>query len=87
MLIVRTESAFRYLLGGSFGATLFLILFYRLRVETVALLTLSNVLWAFLYEAYPAGIVLSCAAAVALPAAGAPETTRRNPSVGRSRSW
>lgn len=70
MLIARTASAFRYLLGGSFGATLFLILFYRLRVETVALLTLSNVLWAFLYEAYPAGVVLSCAAAVALPAAG-----------------
>ena len=70
MLIVRTEWAFRYLLAGSFGVTLFLILFYRLHVETVALLTLSNVLWAFLYEAYPAGLVLSCAAAVAFPAAG-----------------
>jgi signal transduction histidine kinase len=70
MIIARTESAFRYLLGASFGATLFLILLYRLRVETVALLTLSNVLWAFLYEAYPASVVLSCAAAIALPAAG-----------------
>jgi signal transduction histidine kinase len=70
MVIARTESAFRSLLGASLGATLFLILFYLLRVETVALLTLSNVLWAFIYEAYPAGAILSCAVAVALPAAG-----------------
>jgi signal transduction histidine kinase len=69
IVIARTESVFRSLLGGSFVATLFLILCYRLRVETVALLTLPTSLWASLYEAYPAGLVLGCAAAVALPAA------------------
>jgi len=70
MVIARRESSFRYLLGISVAATLFLILFYRLRVETVALLTLSIVLWAFLYQAHPSGIVLGCAAAVVLPGAG-----------------
>lgn len=70
MVVSRRESVFRHLLGLSLAATLFLILFYRLRVETVALLTLSNVLWAFLYQAHPSGIILSSAAAVVLPAAG-----------------
>jgi signal transduction histidine kinase len=69
LVVARTESVFRSLLGGSFVATLFLILCYRLRMETVALLALPTALWASLYEAYPAGLVLGCAAAVALPAA------------------
>jgi signal transduction histidine kinase len=70
MVLTRRESAFRYLLGASFCVTLFVIVGYRLRVETVAILTLASTVWAFLYEPYPTSIVLSCAVAVALPAAG-----------------
>ncbi len=70
MIIARNEGVFRYLLGISVGASLFLILFYRVHVETVALVTLTGVLWAFLYEPFPEGLVLSCAIAVVLPAAG-----------------
>ncbi len=70
MVVRRKQSRFRYLLAVSFFVTLFLIVAYRLRVETVAILTLASTVWAFLYQPYPASIVLSSPAAVALPAAG-----------------
>jgi signal transduction histidine kinase len=70
MVLTSRESALRYLLGVSFCVTLFVIVGYRLRVETVAILTLASTVWAFLYEPFPTSIVLSCAVAVALPAAG-----------------
>ena len=69
MVLTSRESALRYLLGVSFCVTLFVIVGYRLRVETVAILTLASTVWAFLYEPFPTSIVLSCAVAVALPAA------------------
>jgi signal transduction histidine kinase len=70
MVVTRRESTFRYLLGATFCVTVFLIVGYRMRVETVAILTLAGTVWAFLYEPYPISIVVSLAAAIVLPAAG-----------------
>lgn len=70
MVVTRTESRFLYQLGASFCVTLFLIAAYRLRAETVAILTLATTTWMFLFEPYPRSMILSCAAAVALPTAG-----------------
>jgi signal transduction histidine kinase len=68
MIAVKKETEFRYLLALYTCATAFLMICYRLRVETDLLLVLANVQWALLFEPFPACIVLSCAAALLLPA-------------------
>jgi signal transduction histidine kinase len=68
MIAVKKETAFRYLLALYTCGTAFLMNCYRLRLETNFLLALTNVLWALLFEPFPTCLVLSCAAALLLPA-------------------
>ncbi len=70
MVIDARESAFRYLLGAQLLRDAVPdSLLSAARGDGGPAHARQNVLWAFLYEPYPTGIVLSCAAAVALPAA------------------
>lgn len=68
LVAVKRETSFRYLLGFYTCVTAFLVLTYRLRLETELLLALANVLWALLFQPFPTCLILGCSTALILPA-------------------
>jgi signal transduction histidine kinase len=68
MIVVKKETLYHSLLTLYTCVTAFLLLAYRLRLETDFLLVLANVLWAFLFEPFPACLGLSGGVALLLSA-------------------
>jgi signal transduction histidine kinase len=67
MIAVGRETTFRYLLAAYTADTAFLLVCWRLPLETEIPLVLMNVIWALLFEPFPSCLALGCAAAAALP--------------------